>query len=181
MRKLVCPDIIATPDGTNLKVKRACVNNTERRFAEAVVMVVDSEGQGRMLRALFDSGCKKLIILKKFTESKRRTKLKPRDHIRYTTYGGTFNSTAKASVGLQFIEFEDKGKQTVEHEFSVDGMHYDHEPRYNVVIGSNLMWNMGVKIDFRDKILEWNDKKIPLKIDGALQISVRIRCYIPCT
>ena len=31
------------------------------------------------------------------------------------------------------------------------------------------MWNMGVKIDFRDKILEWDGHKIPLKIDGALQ------------
>ena len=154
MRKLVRPNIIVTPDGTNLKVKRACVNNTERRFAEAVVMVVDSNGQGRMLQALFDSGCSKSIILKKFTESKQRTKLKPRDHIRYTTYGGTFNSTAKASVGLQFIEFEEKGKQIVEHEFSVDGTHYNHEPSYDVVIDSNLMWSMGVKIDFRDKILE---------------------------
>ena len=110
VRKLVRPDIIATEDGTNLKVKRAYINNTQRQFAEAVVMVVDSEGRGRMLRALFDSGCSKSIILKKFTESKQRTKLKPRDHIRYTTYGGTFNSTAKASVGLQFIEFEEKGK-----------------------------------------------------------------------
>ena len=31
------------------------------------------------------------------------------------------------------------------------------------------MWNMGVKIDFRDEILEWDGHKIPLKIDGALQ------------
>ena len=139
MRKLVRPDIIATEDGTNLKVKRAFVNNTERRFAEAVVMVVDSQGRGRMVRALFDSGCSKSIILKKFTESKRRTKLKPRDHIRYTTYGGTFNSTAKASVGLRFIEFEEKGKQTVEHEFSVNGTHYKHELSYDIIIGSDLM------------------------------------------
>ena len=101
-----------------------------------------------MLRALFDSGCSRSIILKKFTESKRRTKLKPRDHIRYTTYGGTFNSTAKASVGLRFIEFEEKGKQTDEHEFSVDGLHYNHKPSYDVVIGSNLMWKIGGEDQF---------------------------------
>ena len=117
-------------------------------------MVVDSEGRGRMLRALFDSGCSKSIILKKFTESKRRTKLKPRDHIRYTTYGGTLNSTARASVGLQFIEFEERGKQTIGHELSVNGTHYEQEPSYNVVISSDLMWNMGIKIDFRDKIFD---------------------------
>ena len=122
-----------------------------------------------MLRALFDSGCSKSIILKKFTESKRRTKIEPRDHIRYTTYGSTFNSTTKASVGLRFIEFEEKGKQTVKHEFSVDGTHYNHEPSYDVVIGSNLMWNMGVKIDFGEETLEWDGETLPLKIDWALQ------------
>ena len=31
------------------------------------------------------------------------------------------------------------------------------------------MWNMGMKIDFRDKILDWDGDKIQLKIDGALQ------------
>ena len=132
-------------------------------------MAVDSEGRGRMLRALFNSGCSKSIILKKFTESKRRTKLKPRDHIRYTTYGDTFNSTAKASMGLQFIEFEEKGKQTVEHEFSVNGTHYKHEPSYDVIIGTDLMWNMGVKINFREETLEWDGETLPLKIDGAIQ------------
>jgi len=31
------------------------------------------------------------------------------------------------------------------------------------------MWKMGVKIDFREEILEWDGHKIPLKIDGTLQ------------
>ena len=31
------------------------------------------------------------------------------------------------------------------------------------------MWNLGVKIDFREEILEWDGHKIPLKIDGTLQ------------
>lgn len=67
---------LGTPDGMNLKIKKACVNNTTHHLAEALVMVVDSSDQGRMLQAFLDTGCSKLIILSKFTDTKQRTKLK---------------------------------------------------------------------------------------------------------
>ena len=61
--------------------------------------------------------------------------------MRYTTWGGTFNTHCKASVGFQLIEFEERGKETVEHEFQVDGTEFreGEEPKYKMVIGSNLL------------------------------------------
>ena len=66
VRKIAQPDIIATPDGLNLKVKRACVNNTKCQFAEVVVMVVHSSSKGNILKlqALLNIRCSTLIILK---------------------------------------------------------------------------------------------------------------------
>ena len=72
-------------------------------------------------------------------------------------------------MGFCLVEFEEKGKQTVKHEFQVDGIHYESDPSYDVIINSNFMWNMGMKINLRDKILNWDGDKIPLKINGANQ------------
>ena len=47
----------------------------QKRFAETVLMVKKTDGQGQMLRVLFDSGCSKTIILKMFTDEKRSKRL----------------------------------------------------------------------------------------------------------
>ena len=140
IQKIARPDYIATSGGTAFKVNRAYVGDKmeQRRFAECVVMCVDSKGRTQPLRCLLDTGCSKSIILKKFTESKRRIKQSKEDQIRYTTWGGSFDTHCKASVGFRLIEFEEKGKQTIEHEFQVDGTEYPKgkEPKYNMVIGN---------------------------------------------
>ena len=46
---------------------------------------------------------------------------------------------------------------------------YGREPKHDMVIGSNLLCNMGMKFYFGDKILDWDDDEIPLKADGAIQ------------
>ena len=38
-----------------------------------------------------------------------------------------------------------------------------------MVIGSNLLWNMGMIIDFKHETLNLDGDKIPLKINGAIQ------------
>ena len=53
-------------------------------------------GKGKMVRALLDSGCSKTIVLKEFTQKKRRKVLPPEEHIKYKTYGG--NSCSKINM-----------------------------------------------------------------------------------
>ena len=125
-------------------------------------MVVDSDGKGHMARALLDTGCSKSIILKKFTERKRRTELSEKDKAVYTTYGGQFVSKSAASVGFRLVEFENNNEITIEHEFQVDE-HHDHETaKYDMIIGSDLLWNIGVDISYNKERVEWLDKFIPL-------------------
>ena len=38
-----------------------------------------------------------------------------------------------------------------------------------MVIENKLLWNMGMVIDFKNELLDWDGDKIPLKINGAIQ------------
>ena len=112
---------IATPKGRFLKVNKYLVGKwPERQFTEVLVSIVDSNGKGRIARVLLDTGCSKSIILKHFTERKRRTELPEDEKDTYETYGGKFTSGAAASVGFRFVEFENNSDVTVEHQFQVD-------------------------------------------------------------
>lgn len=108
--KIARPNYVATPDGVTLKVQRAYIGNQQRCHMECVIMVIDSKGKAQIVQALLNTGCTRSIILKKFTKSKRRTKLNSEDQGKYTTWVGTFETHCKASVGFRLIEFKEKRK-----------------------------------------------------------------------
>ena len=53
------------------------------------------------------------MILKKFTDKKRRTKLSDKDFIKYQTYGSSFKSSMTASVGFKMVEYETQKNNTI--------------------------------------------------------------------
>ena len=126
-------------------------------------MVVDSNGKGHMVRALLNTGCSKSLILKEFIEAKRCTELSEEQKTVYTTYGGQFVSKLSVSVGFRLVKFENNNDITVEHEFQVDEIHKSKRSKYDMVIGSNLLWNMGVDILYSQEREKWLDDFIPLK------------------
>ena len=156
---------MSTPDGRVLKVREYLVKKgtVERRFAEVLVSVVDSDGKGKMVRALLDTGCSRSIILKQFTERDKRTELPDDEHITYETYGGEFKSKSAASVGFRFVEFENNSDITVEHRFQVDEIHTPRQSKDDMIIGSDLLWNMGMDIRYSCERVEWLDDYIQLK------------------
>ena len=117
-------------------------------------MVVNKKGKGRMARALLDSGCSKSLILKEFTGRKERTELPKEKQITYQTHGGDFVSSSTASVAFRLVEFENNNHITVEHEFQVDENHSAKKAKYDMIIGSNLLWQMGVDISYSKERVE---------------------------
>ena len=111
---------MATPDGRLLKVRQILQGREKRYFAETLVSVICEDGSEKMVRAMFDSGCSKSIILKEFTAKKRRTKLSKEDQVQYETYGGNFVSKSTGSVKFKLCEFQNHQDVTVEHQFQVD-------------------------------------------------------------
>ena len=99
-----------------------------------------------MSRYLLDTGCIKSMILKKFTDKKRRTKLSDKGSIKYQTYGSSFKSSMMASVGFKMVEFETQKNNTIEYELQVDETSDPNSQLYDVIVGSDLLWNMGVNI-----------------------------------
>ena len=77
-------------------------------------------GKEVMARSLLDTGCTKLVTLKKFIDKKRRNKLSNKDSIRYQIYNSSFKSSMTASVGFKMVEFESQKNNIIKYEFQVD-------------------------------------------------------------
>ena len=106
-------------------------------------MVKKPNGQGQMLRVLFDSGCSKTIMLKMFTDKNRRKRLPDFQSTTYKTYGGYFRSSCLASVQFKFIEFGLLKDRLVEYEVQVDEVQQQKDTNYDMIIGSDLMDRIG--------------------------------------
>ena len=98
-------------------------------------MVKKPNGQGQMLRVLFDSGCSKTIILKMFTDERKRKRLPDFKSTTYKTYGGYFRSSCLASVQFKFIEFGLLKDRLIEYEVQVDGLQQRSKTKYDIIIG----------------------------------------------
>jgi hypothetical protein len=168
MRQWRPPDFLGDTNGkTRIVNKKKTVIASTRRYSEVCVQVVDNGGKGRMLRALLDSACSKSIILKEFTEKKRRNKLMGRDRVEYETYGGKFQSKSSASVGFKLIEFANK--QQIDYKFQVDEQQLSNEARYDMIIGSDLLNELSIGICYSHNCIKWDDDTIPMKNLGELQ------------
>ena len=142
-------------------------SDERKRFAETVLMVKKPNGQGQMLRVLFDSGCSKTIILKMFTDKKKRKRLPDFKSTTYKTYGGYFRSSCLASVQFKFIEFGLLKDRLVEYEVQVDEMQQQKDTNYDMIIGSDLMDDLGIVLDYYDKVIRIKNSQyedsIPMK------------------
>jgi len=138
-----------------------------RRFSEVLISIVNADGTETMVKCLLDTGCTKSMILKKFTDKKRRNKLSKEETIVYETYGGKFKSSMTASVGFKMIEFQQHRNQTIEYEFQVDETS-NSKQNYDMIIGNDLLWNMGINIVYNEQQIQWNGDSIPLKTNGML-------------
>ena len=108
------------------------------------------------------------MILKKFTSKKRQTKLSDKDSIKYLIYCSSFKSSMTANVGFKMVEFESQSNNTIEYQFQVDKTSNPDKQLYDVIIGNDLLYKMGVNILFKERHIQWNDDKIPLKEMGSV-------------
>ena len=74
-----------------------------------------------------------------------------------------------ASVGFKMVEFESQSNNTIEYQFQVDETSDPDKQLYDVIIGNDLLYNMGINILFKERQIQWNDDKIPMKEMGSCQ------------
>ena len=75
---------------------------------------------------------------------KQQTKLPDKDSIKYLTYGSSFKLSMTASVGFKMVEFKSQKNNTIKYEFQVDETSDPNKQLCDVIVGNDLLWNMGV-------------------------------------
>ena len=147
----------------------------KQRCTETVIIVKLANGKCKILRALLDSGCTKTIILREFTEQGNRIKLPPSQQITYKTYGGRFRSNCIANVQLKFIEFAQYKHNVFNCEVQVDELKRRSETKYDIVIGTDLMNDLNIVLDFADNQITMGKGKendaIPMKELDVIDIA----------
>ena len=144
----------------------------ENKCTEIVIMMKLENGKGKMVRALLDSGCSKTIVLKEFTQKKRRKVLPPEEHIKYKTYGGYFRSKLRASIQFKLVEFETYKDRLIEYEVQVDEQQKRKDTSYDIIIGTDLMNDLGINLMFAENVISIGKGKekdfVPMKSLGML-------------
>ena len=90
----------------------------------------------------------------------------PNGQTTWHTKGGTFSTDKLCKVSYQLLEFTPNRMQT--HLFKVDTTHKSHPNDYNVIIGCNIIWNLGIQFDFASDppTLQWDDFEISMPKHG---------------
>ena len=130
---------------------------------EIVGEIVNRDHEVTPIRCLLDTGTTSTIILKPFVNKMSRFK---HESTKWRTMGGTFKTRRKAQIELKFPEFSHN--KTVTWIAHVDETTKKDTSQYDMIIGTDLMSELQVKIDYETHEIEWDDVTIPMKQRGTL-------------
>ena len=134
---------------------------------EIIVEITDSSGDIVPIKALLDSGTTATLLLRKFVAPGRAQGYK-RKPTEWKTMGGVFTTRRKALIDFKLPEFN--AHKTVHWKCHVDDKTDPTIAQYDMIIGTDLMVELGIDINFSDKTIVWEDDETPLRPRGTLQI-----------
>ena len=82
------------------------------------------------------------------------------------TLGGTFTTRRKQSVKFRLPEFSNS--KTIDWKFHIDETTKPDQAQYDMIIGTDLMEELGIDLSFNRKVIEWADVCIPMKERGTV-------------
>ena len=114
-----------------------------------------------------DSGASKSIVFHKGAKKLRIRRDKTRTT--WTTLAGQFETNKRTQVIFKLNEFD---KQvTVKHEFTV----CKQPSNYNMIIGVDLMTELGIILDFKNCEMHWSHRTVSMKgRDATRQTSYQV-------
>ena len=110
--------------------------------------------KGKALCALLDSGTSSTILDKKFA---KKLRLKRDSTTKWVTAAGTFETSEKAKVNMQLPQLSESMTVTTEVHVA-DSI----SPRYDMIIGRDLMRELGIKLDFAEDQIEYQHLTLPM-------------------
>ena len=106
------------------------------------------------IRLLFDSGASGTLLSHKFAKKLRVRQSKSTS---WKTAAGTFSTTGKAKVNFRLPELH----RTRSIEWNVNVTEQDMN--YDMIVGRDLLTELGVIIDFDRNVTKWDDAEVPMK------------------
>eukprot|EP00980_Cylindrotheca_fusiformis_P014988 scaffold4112_cov60-Cylindrotheca_fusiformis.AAC.6 len=107
-----------------------------------------------MIRALCDSGASTTIMDKKFA---KKLRIRRDNTTVWNTAGGTLTTTEKAKIRFQLPQLSTT--MTVATDVHLTNGISD---RYDIIIGRDLMRELGLKLIFDDDVIEFHDLSVPM-------------------
>ena len=139
--------------------KRKIVHNG----CELVVQIKNEKGEIVPVRALCDTGTTSTIILRAFV---RGTDAAKGNATTWRTMGGNFVTHKKALIKFQLPEFSPT--KTITWTAHVDESNDRKLAQYDMIIGDDLMTELGLDLCFSTKEIKWGEESIPMKNRGVL-------------
>ena len=106
------------------------------------------------VKALCDSGSSESLIEQKFAQ-KLRSRETPKE--RWNTAAGTFTTNRRAKINMQLIDLSDT--------LTITGnLHLCEKisPRYDMVLGRNILSELGIVLDFAKGLIHMGNAQIPM-------------------
>ena len=67
---------------------------------------------------------------------------------------------------LQFTFLELDSSKIVEHSVFIDEVKLTEQPRYDMIMGCNLMSELGIKLDFINRAMTWDGASTPMNSEN---------------
>ena len=81
--------------------------------------------------------------------------------IRYETTAGPYISRLQCKVPFTLAEFS--SSSVINHKFQVDEESTAGDIGYDAIFGRNILSELGLIMDFDDKIMSWNGNVVPMR------------------
>ena len=116
----------------------------------------------KTIKILLDSGASKTLVIASLIQKLRVTPAEAR----WSTMAGTFTTHGTTKIQFSMPEFFEK--RLIEHEVHIS----KQLSNYDMIIGRDLLHEVGIDIKFSTKTMEWDDVSIPMKDIDATAESV---------
>jgi len=133
--------------------------------AEVVVELIDANGDTVPIRALIDTGASHTIILKDHVKQGSSSKYKS-PPLQWNTMGGSFTTKRRAQLEIRLPELNTN--KNINWTAHVDEVHKPNDSSYDMILGFDLLNEIGLYINTEDKTINWGTASIPLKPRGML-------------
>jgi hypothetical protein len=113
------------------------------------------------IRILLDSGSSGSIIVEKYVH---KLCMKSNHKTVWDTKGGTFRTSKKSKTTFILNEFFQN--KAIEWDHHVDSMLCPH--CYDMILGRDVMSELGITLDFKDQTMTWDDSTVNMKDPDTL-------------